>query len=148
MGEGGGGSLEAEILGGLGEELANKRGGDSQEGRALALAAASSSPTVVAETERQKCEAEERLKESEEKLTELQQRQRNIKPRLSAREVLNQAARFAIKDEDLRKQAQEVAEEIGISKEIATLAEIRTPILQLDNIWTEIVFTMRNNKSL
>ncbi len=141
-------SLASEIFEGLAAALANKRGGDSQEGRALALAAASSSPTVVAETERQKCEAEERLKESEEKLTELQQRQRNIKPRLSAREVLNQAARFAIKDEDLRKQAQEVAEEIGISKEIATVGEIRTQILELDNIWTEIVFTMRNNKSL
>jgi hypothetical protein len=129
-------SLASEIFEGLAAALANKRGGDSQEGRALALAAASSSPAVVAETERQKSEAETRLKESEEQLAELQRSQRNIGSGLSAREVLNQAARFAIKDEDVRKRAQEAAEEIGISKEIAIIGDIRTQLLDLDNIWT------------
>src|SRR5258708_21029212 len=112
-------SLASEIFEGLAAALANKRGGDSQEGRALALAAASSSPAVVAETERQKDAAVARLKESQEQLAELQHSQENIKPRLSAREVLNQAAQFAVKDEDARRQAQEAAEGTGISKGLA-----------------------------
>src|SRR5258708_3025233 len=138
-------SLASEIFEGLAAALANKRGGDSQEGRALALAAASSSPAVVAETERQKDEAVARLKESEEQLAALQHSQQSVKPRLSAREVHNQAARFAFKDEDVRKQAEKVAKEIGITQDVAAVNEIQTQILELKNIWTEIAFTIRNN---
>jgi len=45
---------------------------------------------MVAETERQKSKAEAQLRESEAQLAELQRNQKNIEPRLSAREVLNQ----------------------------------------------------------
>ncbi len=138
-------SLAAEIFEGLAAALAQKRGGDSQAGRSLALAAASSSQTVVAETERQKSVAEAQLRESEAQLAELQRNQKNIQPRLSASEVLNQAARFAVKDDNLRKQAQEAAQEIGISKGIMAVGDIQKQLLDLKNIWTEIIFSIRNN---
>lgn len=132
-------SLAAEIFEGLAGALASKRDGDSKEGRALALAAASSSPAIVAETERQKSEAEARLQEYEKKLVELQRSQSTVNPSLSAREVLNQAARFAVQDEDLRKQAKEAATEVGIPKGLAN------DILELGSIWSKIVFAIRSN---
>jgi hypothetical protein len=138
-------SLASEIFEGLAAALANKRGGDSQDGRALALAVASSSPAVVAETERQKVDAEARLKEAGERLEELQRSQAAVKPRLSAREVLNQAALFAVKDEDLLRQADEAAENIGISKGKAAVGEIQSQILELEDTWSKIAFTVRNN---
>jgi hypothetical protein len=139
-------SLASEIFEGLAAALTQKRGVDSQAGRALAMAAASSSPTVVAETERQKSKAEAQLRESEAQLAELQRNQKNIEPRLSAREVLNQAARFAVKDDNLQKQAQQVAQEIGVTKGVAAVGEIQTQLLELSNIWTEIAFSLRNNR--
>ena len=139
-------SLASEIFEGLAAALAQKRGVDSQAGRALAMAAASSSPTVVAETERQKSKAEAQLRESEAQLAELQRNQKNIEPRLSAREVLNQAARFAVKDDNLQKQAQQVAQEIGVTKGVAAVGEIQAQLLELSNIWTEIDFSLRNNR--
>jgi hypothetical protein len=141
-------SLAAEIFEGLAAALASKRGGDSPGERALALAAASSSPAVVAETERQKDQAETRLKEAEDQLTELQRSQVNISRRLSAREVLTQAARFAVKDADVRKNAREAAKEIGAAESLEEAGRLQSQILELNNIWAEIVFTMRNNSSL
>jgi hypothetical protein len=140
-------SLAAEIFEGLAAELAKKRGGDSKDGRALALATASSSVDVVAETERQKNKAEAHLKESEQQLTQLQNNQNEINLKPSTREVLNQAAKFAINDENVRTQVQEAANELGLTKGITATKKIKTEILELDSIWTEVFFTLRNNRN-
>jgi hypothetical protein len=62
-----------------------------------------------------------------------------------AREVLNQAARFAIIDESLQTQAHDAAQEIGISKGLAAVSDIQTQLLELKNIWSEVLFSLRNN---
>src|SRR5260370_2842023 len=64
-------SLTAEIFENLAAAIAQTRGQDSREERALALAAASSSQEVLAEAEKRKAEAEQELKLTEEKLAAL-----------------------------------------------------------------------------
>jgi hypothetical protein len=138
-------SMASEIFEGLAAAIASKRGGDSQAERVLALAAASSSSQIVAETKQQKIEAEERLKIAEQQLADLLRRQTTVSHQPSTREVVRQAARFAIEDEDLWKPAADAAQKIGIYDGAAAAGEIRTQVLELENTWSKISFTVRKN---
>src|SRR5258708_14716493 len=61
-------SLASEIFEGLAAALANKRGGESQKGRALALSPASSYPAIGAETDRHKDKAVASFRNSAEQM--------------------------------------------------------------------------------
>jgi hypothetical protein len=141
-------SLAAEIFEGLAAAIAEKRGGDSQQERALALAAASSAQTVLEEAERKRSRAEERLKQTEQRLASAQREAASIEANLSPLDLLEQAYRFAIEQEAVQKNLDAAAKELNISEGKAAAREIKTQILELHGIWNTLVFTMRNNENL
>jgi hypothetical protein len=141
-------SLAAEIFEGLAAAIAEKRGGDSQQARALALAAASSSKTVLEEAERRKSRAEEQLKQTEQRLASAQKNEASIEASLTPRDLFEQAYRFAIEQEVVQENLDAAAKELHISEGKAAADAIKAQILELHGIWNAIVFTMRNNEKL
>ena len=141
-------SLAAELFEGLAAKVAEKRGKDSQEERALVLAAASSSQTVLEEAERKKNEAERELSQVEENLAKLKDTEAGVEASLRPRELLAQAYRFAIEQDEVQANIASAAKELKFSEAQAAADEVKSEILELNNIWSTIIFTMRNNKNL
>jgi hypothetical protein len=141
-------SLAAEIFERLAAALAKRRGGDSQEERALVLAAASSSQAVLAEAERKKAAAEEELKQKQQQLETLQRSENTIEASLSPKELFEQAYRFAIAQEEVRKPLEEAAKTLHLAEATAAAGQIKSQILELRGFWSTLAFTIRHNRTL
>jgi hypothetical protein len=139
-------SLATEIFEGLASAVAKRRGTDSQAERTLVLAAASSSPEVLAETERKKAVAEEELKQTQQQLTVLETSQGNIETRLSPAELFRQAYRFAIAQEQVKEPLEKVAEALKVREGIAATGQIKQEILELRGFWSTLIFTLRHGR--
>lgn len=141
-------NLAAGIFEGLAAELAKKRGGDSQAERALVLAAASSSQEVLVEAEKRKEKAEEQLKQLEDRVTKLKESESALETKLNPRELLVQAARFAVEQEEVQNYIGNAAKQLHIAEAKDMGGQIKTEILELHGIWRTLVFTLRNNEKL
>jgi len=141
-------SLASKIFDDLAAALAKRRGNDSREERELVLAATSSSPEVVAEAERKKAQAEEKLKQAQQLLAALQESQESIDAPQNRRELLSQAARFAIANTQVKEYIDRTAEELGLTEAEASAKQIGGQILELRGTFGALVFTARNSKNL
>jgi hypothetical protein len=141
-------SLASKIFDDLAAALAKRRGNDSREERELVLAATSSSPEIVAEVERKKAQAEEKLKQAQQLLAALQESQDSVDTRQNRRGLLSQAARFAIENTQVKEYIDQTAEELGLSEAEAAAKQIASQILELRGIFGALVFTVRNTKKL
>lgn len=141
-------SLTAEIFEGLAAAIAERRGHDSQEERALILAAASSSQTIFKEAEKKKNEAEAEFKRTEERVTELQKSDAAIEASLEPHELLVHAVRFAIHEDKVKEPLTEAAKALHIPEAEAAATHLQSQILELDGIWSTLGFTLRNDRKL
>ncbi|MFL6314111.1 MAG: P-loop NTPase fold protein [Terriglobales bacterium] len=139
-------SMAAEIFEGLAAAVAEKRGRDSQEERALVLAATSSEQTVLFEAEKKRDHAERELKQTEDRLQELQQSKADVEANLSSREFWNQAYEFA--KEEASKDLDQAAKQLHVPEAKAAAGEIEAEILELQGISKTLIFLLRNTKKL
>jgi hypothetical protein len=145
-------SLTAEIFENLAAEIVRMRDpdpkADSAKKRALVLAAASSSQSVLDEAERKKTEAEAELKQTEEKLAALQKSEASIEAELTTGEVLKQALGFAMQDKKMKEYIDDVKNTLQISEAKLASTEVQSEILQLKGTWRTILFTLKNEKRI
>jgi hypothetical protein len=141
-------SLTSEIFERLAEAIAQKRGNDSPEERALVLAAASSARTVLAEAELKKSEAEEELKKTEDRLLRLKRSEAEIEAMLEPTEVLRQAFRFAMEDNQVQKYVDDAARALRIPETKAAVTEVRSEILELQGTGNAVIFALKNERYL
>jgi hypothetical protein len=139
-------SLAAEIFEGLAAAIAQRRGKDSQEERALVLAAASSSEAVLTEAEGKKREAEAELAQSEERLASLRQTKGSIEARMSAVDMLRQASLFALGRPEVQDQLGAAAKALHLPEAKAAAGELGDEILALRGIVGTTWFVIRNRK--
>jgi hypothetical protein len=142
-------SLAAVIFEGLAIALTDKRQEkDSPEARALALAAASSSQDVLLDAEKRRDKAEQELKESEERLARLERNEDSIEAQLAPRELLTQAARFALDNEQVQGFIQDAATQLHVAEGQVVVGEIKSEISELHGIWSTLIFAIRNTEKL
>jgi hypothetical protein len=141
-------SMASEIFEGLAGAVAEKRGKDSKEERALVLAATSSSQTVLVEAEQKKDRAEKELKQTENRLQELQQSQADVEASLSPRELFHQASRFALAQEEVRQNLDEAAKQLHLPEAKAAAGKLKDEILELHGIGKTLLFVLRNTRNL
>ncbi|HEX3103749.1 MAG TPA: P-loop NTPase fold protein [Terriglobales bacterium] len=141
-------SMASEIFEGLAGAVAEKRGRDSKEERALVLAATSSSQTVLVEAEQKKDRAEKELKQTENRLQELQQSQADVEASLSPRELFQQASRFALAQEEVRQNLDEAAKQLHVPEAKAAAGKLKDEILELHGIGKTLLFVIRNTRNL
>src|SRR5713226_5011978 len=141
-------SLTAEIFENLAAAIAQTRGEDSPEQRALVLAAASSSQAVLAEAEKKRTEAEQELKQTEERLAALQKSEAELESNLDPSEILKQALRFAMQDDHVQKDLDGAARALRIPDGVAAANEVRSEIVELQGTGHAIILTLKNKKYL
>jgi phospholipase C len=141
-------SLTSEIFEGLAAALAKRRGQDSQDQRALVLAAASSSQAVLADAERRKAEAVEALQLTEQRLSALQSNKAAIEASLESSELFNAAYRFAIDQPEVQKYIKDAGKALHLEQVEVAAGDVKSEILELHGLWTTLLFTMRNTDKL
>jgi len=141
-------SLTAEIFENLAAAIAQTRGADSPEERALVLAAASSSQEVLAEAEKKRAEAERELKQTEERLVAVQKSEADLEATLDPGEILRQALRFAMQDDQVQKHLDAAARALHIPEGVAVANEVRSEIIDLHGTTNAVILTLKNNRYL
>lgn len=144
-------SLTSEIFENLASEIAHLRDPKSEpdaEKRTLALAAASSSQTVLESAEKTKHAAEIELTEMETKLSELQKSEAAIEAKLRPAEVLKQALGFAMQDDDVKKYVEDVRKTLKLPEIETATGQVQAEILELEGTLSSTAFTLKHNKIL
>jgi hypothetical protein len=141
-------SLAAEIFEGLAAAIAERRGGDSQEERALVLAAASSSEAVLTEAERKKREAEAELAQSEERLASLRHAKGSIEEKMSPADLLRRVSRFALDQPEVQHELGAAAKALHLPEARGAAGELGGELLALRGFGGTIWFVLRNRQRL
>jgi len=142
-------SLAAEIFENLAMAIAEERKAkDSPEERALVLAAASSSQSVLDVAEQKKRDAEAELKRTEERLANLQRSKGDIEAELGRGQLFRQLLGFAMEDPAVKTSIGKVKESLGIPEASAAAAKLQSEVLELEGTWSAIYFALKNEKRL
>jgi hypothetical protein len=141
-------SLTSEIFEGLATALSKSPGAKPENKAAELLADMSSSRDRLADAERKKGDAEAELAKSEQRLQELQSSAAEVSANLSPRVLLTEATRFALDQEEVKKEINKAAKELNLPQVAAAGAEVNRELMELRGIGSAMLLAMRNTERL